>query len=537
MTMEGDSRHSSTLRDYVDVVRRRKWIILQAVVLIPLVAVLLSMRQSKQYEATSSVLVNFNDPSAAVTGIGSGSDVFQTPDRVAATDAQVAHSPAVARAVQRRLPSGTRGWGTILGETTVSPDLNSNVLYFQTTDPDPQLATRISTEFARQFTVYQSQLDTASLRKAITNAQASLSELRAKGESGSALSDSLAQRIEQLKTMAALKTTSAQLIHPADFALQVAPRPVRNGILGLFLGIVLGFGLAFLREALDTRVRTSDEISEKLGLPLLARLGEPPRRLRRENQLVMVNDPTGPQSEAFRMLRTNLDFVRVDREARTIMITSAVEAEGKSTTAANLAAALARIGQRVVLVDLDLRRPFLHRFFDLSGHPGLTHVAVGQADLDEALVPIPLVTATGAVTGTNGNGNSGSRVEGLLEVLGSGPIPPNFDEFVGTRAVAEILDELRARADVVIVDSTPLLVVGDAMALTSAVDGIVVVTRMNVVRRPMLRELARVLSSSPAQKLGFVVTGAGGEESYYGYETSYRYRRPAASSPRRRVAG
>ncbi len=536
MTVEGDLRHSSTLRDYVDVVRRRKWIILQAIVLIPLVAVLLSERQTKQYQATAGVLVNFNDLSAAVTGIGSGSDVFQTPDRVAATDAQVAHSQAVAQAVAQKLQLANRSWGTILAETAVAPDLNSNVLYFSTTDPDADLAPKIATEFARQFTIYQTQLDTASLRKAIANAQARLSELRTRGNGGSALAESLAQRIEQLKTSAVLKTTSAQLIHPAEFAVQVAPRPVRNGILGLFLGIVLGFGLAFLREALDTRVRTSDEISERLGLPLLARLPEPPRRLRRENQLVMVNDPTGTQSEAFRMLRTNLDFVRIDRDARTIMVTSAVEAEGKSTTAANLAAALARIGQRVVLVDLDLRRPFLHRFFDLSGHPGLTHVAVGHAELEDALVPIPLVSATGAITGTNGNGSSGSRVEGLLEVLGSGPIPPNVDEFVGTRAVADILDRLRARADIVIVDSTPLLVVGDAMALTSAVDGIVVVTRMNVVRRPMLRELGRVLDSSPAQKLGFVVTGAGGHESYYGYESSYRYRRPAASSAGRRVA-
>jgi polysaccharide biosynthesis transport protein len=535
MTVEGDSRHSSTLRDYVDVVRRRKWIILQAVVVIPLVAVLLSTRQTKQYQATAGVLVNFNDLSAAVTGTGSGSDVFQTPDRVAATDAQVAQTPPVAQAVARTLALKNRGWETILGETSVTPDLNSNVLYFSTTDPDPELATRIATEFARQATIYQSQLDTASLRTAIAGAQASLAHLTARGETGSALYQKLAQQVETLKTMAALKTTNAQLIRPAESAVQVSPRPFRNGVLGLFLGIVLGFGLAFLREALDTRVRTSDEIGERLGLPLLARLPEPPRRLRRENELVMVSDPTGPQSEAFRMLRTNLDFVRLDREARTIMITSAVEAEGKSTTAANLAAALARIGQRVVLVDLDLRRPFLHRFFDLGRHPGLTHVAVGHADLDEALVPIPLVSATGAIMGTNGNG-SGSRVEGLLEVLGSGPIPPNVDEFVGTRAVADILDELRARADVVIVDSTPLLVVGDAMALTNAVDGIVVVTRMNVVRRPMLRELARVLNSSPAQKLGFVVTGAGGEESYYGYESSYRSRQPAAPATRRRVA-
>jgi Mrp family chromosome partitioning ATPase len=221
------------------------------------------------------------------------------------------------------------------------------------------------------------------------------------------------------------------------------------------------------------------------------------------------------------MLRTNLEFVRIDREVRTIMVTSAVEGEGKSTTAANLAIALARVGQRVALVDLDLRRPFLHRFFDLNGQPGLTQVALGHTSLPDALTTVPIVV-DGSPERRGDNGNGVGRVGGMLEVLGSGPIPPNVDEFVGSRAVAEVLGQLRARADVVIVDSTPLLVVGDAMALTGSVDAMIVVTRMNVVRRPMLRELKRVLDASPTQKLGFVVTGAESEEGY-GYGV-YHYR-------------
>src|SRR5205814_1509032 len=136
------------------------------------------------------------------------------------------------------------------------------------------------------------------------------------------------------------------------------------------------------REALDTRVRSAEEVVERLELPLLARLPEPPRKLRADNRLAMLAEPTGVQAEAFRMLRTNLEFSALGKEIRTIMVTSSVEQEGKSTTVANLAIALARAGQRVVLVDLDLRRPFIDRFFDLDDHAGLTQVAIGHATLE-----------------------------------------------------------------------------------------------------------------------------------------------------------
>ena len=258
-------------------------------------------------------------------------------------------------------------------------------------------------------------------------------------------------------------------------------------------------------------------------MPLLARVPAPEKKLRAENKLVMLDDPTSVSAETFRMLRTNLDFVTLDTRAKTLMITSAVEQEGKSTTIANLAVALARAGQRVALVDLDLRRPFLARFFDLKG-PGVTQVALGHATLDEALVQIAITDSPRGGTDhrngqvkANGNGNGTGAVAGVLEVLPAGPLPPDPGEFVATHALAEILGELRERADIVLVDAPPALRVGDAMTLSSKVDGIVVVTRMKIVRRHMLAELARQLASVPTPVLGFVVTDAAGEDSSYGY--------------------
>ncbi len=186
------------------------------------------------------------------------------------------------------------------------------------------------------------------------------------------------------------------------------------------------------------------------------------------------------------MLRTNIEFADLEHQVRMLMVTSAVESEGKSTTIANLAVAMARAGRRVCLVDLDLRRPYVANFFGLVGAAGLTDVALGHIALDRALHPIAV-----AEGGPLPAGATGMTGEAVLDVLPAGPLPPNPGEFIESHALAAILQDLRDRYDVVLVDAPPMLSVGDPLALASRVDGLVLIARMNVFRRPMANDLRR----------------------------------------------
>ena len=494
-----------SLLDYLRVLGRWKLAFILIVVLVPAAAVGASLMQTPTYGASAQVLLN---------PVGTTSTSYVDPQRVAQTKATLARVPAVVGQVLEAVPEAGLDQEEFLDSSSVSATLGSDILTFYVENSDPALATELATEYAQAFTDYQRQLDNEAAERLLAEVQQQLAALEADGDGpGTANYDALQRREETLAAAAAAQKSSAQVVQPADDAPKVGPRTVRNGMIAFCLGLVLALVVVFLADALDTRVKSVDAIREALGLRLLGRLSTPPSRLRKRQGLVMLADPTGSEAEQFRSLRWSLDLANADHDARTIMVTSAVDGEGKSTTVANLAITLARAGRRVVVIDADLVKPHLHRLFSLDQQPGLTDVELGDTWLTDALQPIsPTEDFTGPADASRRMERTGS-----LEVLPAGSALEDPDELGFDRAMGRIIQRLRGRADIVLVDASPLLR-SNAIALSAHVDAIVVVVRLKGLRYSALEEMGWILEAAPATKLGFIVTGARKSRAYsYGY--------------------
>jgi succinoglycan biosynthesis transport protein ExoP len=495
----------STLRDYVEVLKRRKWAVLLPLVVVPIVAFLLSARQPALYEASAQVLISRENLATQLEGLID--PTTNDPARTAQTQAQLARVPEVAR---RALAAAklNRSPSDLLGASTVTATPETDLLVFRVRDGTPKVAALLANKYARQFTIYRRQLESKVLETARARVQIEQKALEARGEEDSAAYDSLVEKDQQLLTMEALQTGRAVVVREAAGAGKVQPQPKRAVMTGLALALALGLGLAFLYEALDSRARSAQDVAARLRLPLLGRIPQPPRHLRGSKELVMLSAPYSKDAEAFRMLRSNLEFAALDRGARVLMVTSAQAGEGKSTTIANLAIAFADAGRRTILVDLDVRSSFLEHVFGVHGEPGISDIVSGDIKLEQALIkdltphkdtPWPLV---------------GRTPENQLWLLPSGSVS-NSADFGAARGLRETLKTLSESADIVLVDAPPLLVTGDAMALTAHVDGIMVVIRAHVTRAATLDEMRRVLDVAPAVKVGFILIGSKGVHGYY----------------------
>lgn len=323
-----------------------------------------------------------------------------------------------------------------------------------------------------------------------------------------ALSDEFVVMISELETPAGGGRPDSRVVVEQRASIPekpVTPKTVLNIAIGLMAGLLLGIGLAILRGLLDNTVKDRETIEEITGSGLVGVI--PFDKERRKDAAISFDSDNSAIAEAFRKLRTNLQFLAVDDPPRVIVVTSSMPNEGKTTTAINIALALAEADHNVVLVGGDMRRPKLEDYLGLIEEVGFSTVLAGRASLEDTLQKTRFPRLT---------------------VLASGAIPPNPSELLGSLAAKKLLDELRAKFDYVVIDSSPLLAVTDGAILAAGADGVLVMVRFGETKREHLVQAVGSLEDVGARLLGAVLTmtptRAGGTYTYYG---SYGERQPS----------
>ncbi|HEV3048660.1 MAG TPA: polysaccharide biosynthesis tyrosine autokinase [Longimicrobium sp.] len=335
----------------------------------------------------------------------------------------------------------------------------------------------------------------------------------------------LETRLKEAEIQNAITAANVQVIDPALVPTRpVSPRPMLNYTLAALLGLALSIGLAFVREMLNTKVRSRQDAQTATGgLPVLGtvpsfgsiavaangngngrkKLVALPRLTVAQNRVMVLEEPRSPATEAYRAIRTSIMFASPEKAPGVLVVTSALPGDGKTTTSANLAAAFAQQETRVLLVDADLRRGVLHNVFNVPQTPGLTHVLLGMATMEDAVHRLD-------------NPETGGR----LHVLTTGVVPPNPAELVGSQRMHLFVEEARKQYDLIIFDAPPLNLVTDAALLGQIADATIIVARAGTTEKPALHHAAAQLRQVRASVGGIVLNGveAGSGEGYgYGY--------------------
>jgi receptor protein-tyrosine kinase len=503
----------TTLSQYADVLRRRaNWLVI-IVVGVVAAALVYTLHESPEYQATATALINREQMDLASELSGQPSNLVDVNDqgRLAFTQVGIAESPTVAAHTIQALGLTHVTPRALLSDVSVTGSATTDLLEFAATNHTRSRAVALVNAYVEQYVLYTEQLDTQSIKQALV----AIAKLQASGSTPS-LSTALTSRDQQLQILEALQTGDIEVVGRADLATQIQPKPIESIAIGLLLGLILGAAAAFLVETFDTRVRTSDEAVALLGVPRLTEIPKFSRALAASGSIPTL-DSGSQVAESFRILRTSLEFIDVDRDVSCILVTSSIAGEGKSMVASNLAVSLARSGRTVAIADLDLRRPRVASIFQFARtRRGVTDVATGRVALADAVTDLRVVADQ--LVAADGDSSSSA---GRLLVLPAGPVPPDPGEFVRSQAVARLIAELREQVDVLILDTPPLLPVSDPISVSALADGIVVVVRPELLRRPMLRESARTLALSGARVLGVVVNCSAGRKAYAYYQDDY----------------
>jgi capsular exopolysaccharide synthesis family protein len=497
------------LRRYLALGWHWGWLLVVCTLIAGVAAFVLSRRMTPVYQASTLVLVN-EAPSTQALDMST----LQTSERLAQTYVQTMTTRPVLEGVIARLGLGMSP-EDLKKVIQASPVQNTQLIEIRVEDTRPQRAADIANALVAEF-ASQNQAEQASRYAASKDSlTAQLSQLDQQIQSINdqlgLLADtpanqterdqlqanlaqyrqtyaSLLQSYEQVRLAEAQSTSSVIQKEPAIApATPVRPTTLKNTALAAVVGLMLAIGLVFLIEALDDTLKSPQEIEAQFGLPVIGFIAhfDPG-----QGDLVAEKQPRAPVSEAFRALRTNLQFSSVDRPLRSLLVTSPSPVEGKSTIAANLAVVMAQGGHYVALADTDLRRPRVHKLFGLANRGGISSLF------------IPSVARTGDKVQLNGHLQQ--TAVSNLRALPSGDLPPNPSELLASERMVAILEQVQQQAELVLFDSPPVLAVTDAVVLAPRVDGVLLVVKPGVTKLAACRQAIEQLQRVGANLLGVV---------------------------------
>jgi tyrosine-protein kinase len=444
------------LSEYLDILRRR-WL---GVVIITLTTLALASAVTvalpKKYTATTRLFIAVAGDS--VTDLAQGSNFAE---KQMSSYAEVATSPRVLAPVITQL--GLKTTPKDLAESVeATVPVDTVILEIAATDRDPAQAAQIANAVGRE----------------LANAAADLSP----------------QKLDGTEPVVATTIAEAEVPDKASF-----PKTLQNLGVGLILGLLLGLGVAVLRHVLDTKVRNENDVRALTDSPILGVVAYDQEVS--SHPVILRDRPLAAPSEAVRRLRTNLQFIDIGNRSKSIVISSSIPGEGKSTIAINLAVSLADAGARVILVDADLRRPSIAEYLGIEGGVGLTTVLIGRAEVADVVQPLGRTS---------------------LDLLPAGQIPPNPSELLGSTAMADLLEQLSTSYDMVLLDSPPLLPVTDAVVLSNLAGGALVVVGVDRIHRPQLQQSLGSLETAGAHLFGVVMNKiARREAAAYAYGSGY----------------
>jgi capsular exopolysaccharide synthesis family protein len=495
------------LKDYVKILRARKWLVIVPVLVLTVGAGVMSLLETPAYQGVAEIVVSPAD--AGLTMLGAPQpDTYQPGRDEVDTQVEVILSRRIAGMVieQLRLDESV---DQLLGRVSASADTGTSIITLRATDESSARAADIANAFVQTYIVWTRDQQRESITAAAKDVEARLAEAQEQiekiaeetppgdrvGAADQVRLDAareryagLSSKLEELLIAERLSTGKGSLLAPATAdPAPVSPNPRRSVVLGLALGLLVGLGLVILAEELDTKLKSSDEAGDVCDARVLATIPLDRTRSATPERLVGTENATGSTAQAYWMLRTNLDFLNIDKRLKTVLITSAVPGEGKSTVAANLATVLAQSGESVVLVVCDFHLPTMDRFFETDGSIGLSDVLRSGAN--------PWLAAR--------------KPQGIdkLWVLSPGLMPPSTNELLGSEAMGKLIENLRASVDWVILDSAPALARADAASVSRWVDGVLMVTRVGMSRRDEAHSGCEQLKNVGARLLGLVVLG------------------------------